>query len=427
VIFAFDPGARGRVGVERFQAAAEKYGYIVAGSLNSRNGPWEPSVMAARAMMGDLERRFSIDPKRMYTAGQSGGARVAMQIALDSSEIAGVFASSAGFPDDVPKTVPFAIFGKTAADDFNYLELRALDRVVATPHRVVITDGGHAWMSSEVAIEAVEWMEVQAIKSGRRPRDQQLLDRVFDARLADVNAQKDGLKKLLALDSLVADFQGLSDVSKLAERAAALRNQQDVKRDIAEDRLAEQREAKQTNEIYELRGKLDSNPVMRGENVEKLKARVIELSHRAKSSTDSIDRRIARRILSGFGSSFRGVRDPQLQEVVTEARSWNPAHSAMVFHSGSSMDANWCPPPWKSSPPASGASGCFSRWLALGSPALTSTLTASKFLRVCSSVHAAAPSGSLCRRKALLLSEWHTTQRACPARFLRKMGSTFVL
>jgi hypothetical protein len=168
-------------------------------------------------------------------------------------------------------------------------------------------------------------MEVQAIKSGRRPRDQQLLDRVFDARLADVNAQKDGLKKLLALDSLVADFQGLSDVSKLAERAAALRNQQDVKRDIAEDRLAEQREAKQTNEIYELRGKLDSNPVMRGENVEKLKARVIELSHRAKSSTDSIDRRIARRILSGFGSSFRGVRDPQLQEVVTEARSWNPA------------------------------------------------------------------------------------------------------
>ncbi len=38
-IFAFDPGARGRVGVERFQAAAEKYGYIVAGSLNSRNGP----------------------------------------------------------------------------------------------------------------------------------------------------------------------------------------------------------------------------------------------------------------------------------------------------------------------------------------------------------------------------------------------------
>src|SRR5438552_19004603 len=50
VIFAFDPGARGRVPVERYQAAAEKYGYIVAGSNNSRNGSWEVSAAAARAM-----------------------------------------------------------------------------------------------------------------------------------------------------------------------------------------------------------------------------------------------------------------------------------------------------------------------------------------------------------------------------------------
>src|SRR5689334_804285 len=38
VIFAFDPGGRGRNPVERYQAAAEQYGFIVAGSNNSRNG-----------------------------------------------------------------------------------------------------------------------------------------------------------------------------------------------------------------------------------------------------------------------------------------------------------------------------------------------------------------------------------------------------
>src|SRR5713226_1221937 len=171
-IFAFDPGARGRVWVERFQAAAEKYGYVVAGSLNSRNGPWEPSLEAAKAMMADVMRRFSIDTKRIYTAGQSGGARVALGIALESGQIAGVFASSAGFPDEVQKSVPFPIFGKTAVDDFNYLELRALDRVV-------VTEGGHAWMSSETALEAVGWMEVEAMKSGRRARDGEMLDRIF--------------------------------------------------------------------------------------------------------------------------------------------------------------------------------------------------------------------------------------------------------
>jgi len=313
-IFAFDPGARGRVGVERFQAAAEKYGYIVAGSLNSRNGPWEPSMEAAKAMMADVMRRFSIDTKRIYTAGQSGGARVALGVALESGQIAGVLASSAGFPDEVQKTVPFPIFGKTAVDDFNYLELKALDRVVTTPHRVVVTEGGHAWMSSETALEAVGWMEVQAMKSGLRPRDPKLLDEIFSERVAHVNAQKDDLDAVLSLESLAADFQGLKDVSKFAQRAAALRNQKDVKREIAEDHLAEQREAKLTNEIYALRG----------ESMERLKARVFELSRQAKSPEDSTDRRIARRILSGFGSSFRGIRDPQLQEIVTEARSWNP-------------------------------------------------------------------------------------------------------
>ena len=170
-------------------------------------------------------------------------------------------------------------------------------------------------MSSETAVEAVGWMEVEAMKSGRRARDGEMLDRIFAERVARVNARKDSLDAVLALESLAADFQGLKDVSKFAQRAAALRNQKDVKRELAEDHLAEQREAKQTNEIYTLRG----------ENMGVLKARVMELSRQAKSPDDSTDRRIARRILSGFGSSFRGVRDPQLQEIVAEARSWSPA------------------------------------------------------------------------------------------------------
>src|SRR5690348_17102495 len=40
ILYAFDPGAHGRAPVERFKEAAEKYGWIVVGSNNSRNGPW---------------------------------------------------------------------------------------------------------------------------------------------------------------------------------------------------------------------------------------------------------------------------------------------------------------------------------------------------------------------------------------------------
>src|SRR5205807_357211 len=90
VIFAFDPGARGKNPVERFRAAAEKYGYIVAGSNNARNSSWQASSTAIRAMPSDVAARFSIDEKRVYTAGLSGGARVAMEVALGTGGIAGV-------------------------------------------------------------------------------------------------------------------------------------------------------------------------------------------------------------------------------------------------------------------------------------------------------------------------------------------------
>ena len=40
ILYALDPGARGKTPVEHFREAAEKYGWILAGSNNSRNGPW---------------------------------------------------------------------------------------------------------------------------------------------------------------------------------------------------------------------------------------------------------------------------------------------------------------------------------------------------------------------------------------------------
>src|ERR1043165_3162252 len=93
VLYAFDPGARGRVPVERFKEAAEKYGWIVLGSNNSRNGPWDVSVNAWNAMQTDTHQRFAIDDERLYATGFSGGARAAVRIAIACKCLAGVIAS----------------------------------------------------------------------------------------------------------------------------------------------------------------------------------------------------------------------------------------------------------------------------------------------------------------------------------------------
>ena len=78
LLMGFHPGARGRAIVEKYRDAAERYGYIVAASNNSRNGPWETSARAVTAMARDVGTRFSTDPKRLYATGHSGGARVAL-------------------------------------------------------------------------------------------------------------------------------------------------------------------------------------------------------------------------------------------------------------------------------------------------------------------------------------------------------------
>ncbi len=95
LLIGLHPAARGRQMVETYAAAAERYGYIVAGSNVSRNGPWSESVTALQAMLTDLGGRFSLDPRRVYVTGLSGGARVALQVALAGNNVAGVIASSA--------------------------------------------------------------------------------------------------------------------------------------------------------------------------------------------------------------------------------------------------------------------------------------------------------------------------------------------
>jgi len=233
VIFAFDPGGRGLNPVEHYQAAAEKYGYIVAGSNNSRNGDWKVSMAAVSAITRDVSARFNISAKREYVAGMSGGARVAMGVALSSPQVAGVFASSAGYPDGHSRTeLSFPVFETAGTEDFNRLEMREMDRALKSPHRLAIFEGGHVWLPPAVAMQAVEWMEIQAMKSGRKPKDQAEIDAIFASRVAAADTTHDDAASLAAAGGIVDDFAGLEDVSRFTARAAQLRNSSVVREDL---------------------------------------------------------------------------------------------------------------------------------------------------------------------------------------------------
>jgi len=127
VILIFDPAARGRTGVSAFIEAGRKYGFILACSNNSRNGPMGDNFTAAEAMLRDVEERFTADQRRIYAAGFSGGSRFAMAFAVKEKRISGVIGCGAGLPNDrnyLPSgNSDFLYYGLAGTRDMNYLEM----------------------------------------------------------------------------------------------------------------------------------------------------------------------------------------------------------------------------------------------------------------------------------------------------------------
>jgi hypothetical protein len=179
VILLFDPGGRGTIAVKAFRPASEKYGYILACSHNSRNGPLADNFTAAGSVLTDLTGRFSLDNKRIYTAGFSGGSRFALALASTNSFITGVIGCGAGLPGDqnlVPsKASSFVYYGIAGTMDMNWLEMSELMTFFNNNTSVIpylrIFDGGHQWPPADILNEAVEWINLQAMKKKIMPVD----------------------------------------------------------------------------------------------------------------------------------------------------------------------------------------------------------------------------------------------------------------
>lgn len=301
LLLGFHPGARGRAIVETYRAAAERYGFVVAASNTSRNGPWERSARAVRAMSKDVATRFTIDAARLYLTGHSGGARVAMEVAAGSKDIAGVIASSAGFGDARPRAkASFAIFATAGRDDFNYLEMRALDAALTTPHSLAVFDGGHTLPPAEVAAEAIAWLELQAMRQQRRPHDSALVARWLADRRTRLAATTDPLAHRQRLREFVADFDGLAEIDTELRALRTLEADPVVRKALADERAAIARERRLLQDALALEARL-GDPEARTASLARLAGLLEAWSRAAAAEAPSAERSQARRLLGALG------------------------------------------------------------------------------------------------------------------------------
>jgi hypothetical protein len=224
LIFIYEPLARGPIPVELFKEGAEKYGFILIASNNSRNGPVKSSFDATKAMWDDSHSRFSINDTRLYAAGFSGGARMAMRLGLSLvSTVVGVIAVAGGLPNGYEVRDPphFALFTVVGIRDFNYPEMNTLDARFAAwgiPHHLEVTPTEHQWPAKEICTRAIAWMELQAIRSGKAARDLKIIEQLYQSRLRAVQEEERAGKRFEAFhdyESLLTDFQGLRELSEV--------------------------------------------------------------------------------------------------------------------------------------------------------------------------------------------------------------------
>jgi poly(3-hydroxybutyrate) depolymerase len=318
VLYAFDPGARGKIPAERFREAAEKYGWIIVASNNSRNGPMQPSIDAWNSIVKDTHERFAVDDARVYVAGMSGAARLAIYLAGRCRDCAaGVIACSAGFPEGVTPSAAwrFALFGTAGIDDFNFAEVRATETPLTkagVAHRTEVFVGRHEWPPSSVMMEALEWMELQAMKSAKRTSDANLIESSWQRKLQQASALEDSKQVYDAYRIYLA----------LAEqKISQLRDNPNVKSAIRDEQQQIRKQRELENSIGALlaaQAQTTEDAANEGFGPEtRLHGIFAELRKHATQTEDTGERRVARRVLEG---TFIGLFEQGTNQLQTLKR-----------------------------------------------------------------------------------------------------------
>ena len=175
IVFIFEPMARGKIGIHPFIKAAEEYGYILVCSNNSRNGPFNQNFKIANRLFEKVFSDFSIDPKRIYTAGFSGGARLASTIAILTQQIQGVIACGAAFSSyqiGFPDTIDFSYAAIIGDEDMNLLEMyKTKDYIteLKVSNQLFVYEMNHKWPSQDQTLFAFDWLEIEAYRKAIIP------------------------------------------------------------------------------------------------------------------------------------------------------------------------------------------------------------------------------------------------------------------
>jgi hypothetical protein len=114
--------------------------------------------------------------------------------------------------------------------------MRSLDARLArigAAHRFRSYDGAHSWGSAPTCAEAIDWMEVQAMRAGLRDKSAPVVEEIFSAWMEDARAQEasgDPYAAAARYRGIVADLSELRETGAAASKADELARTKSARR-----------------------------------------------------------------------------------------------------------------------------------------------------------------------------------------------------
>lgn len=219
VLFVMSPGGGSPGTLNRYLKGAEKNGWILAVSRQSKNG-FDESKEAVLAMVEDVRAKHPIAEDRMYSSGFSGGARIAFVVAkeLKREPLAGVLACGAGGkPAAMDRRT--VVYGLSGTNCFNRWDMACTHKKLRNDDsRLWFFPGRHEWANAELIRDGMSWLNGCYLK---------------DARTTNVSVKKEKYRyTLMMLDHI----RGLiEDNPERAYRLARFMDDFDVPQEFAGD------------------------------------------------------------------------------------------------------------------------------------------------------------------------------------------------
>lgn len=233
VIFFFDPHANGSLPVNSYSLLANKYGYIFIASNSIMNG--QTAVYTREVfikLLTETKDRFSIDENRLFTAGFSGGAKLAIIFAQQMPEIIGVVACGASLPITGDTRPDYYYAGIVGNQDFNYLEVQQTFTVFdqqGFDYTSVVFDGGHQWPSVNSFEMAITGLDIYSIKTKRLTKKDEWLNEIWtkmNDSIYHFNETQDIIHENIFISQTSRWFYGLRNTKELKKRSYEIRQSQ---------------------------------------------------------------------------------------------------------------------------------------------------------------------------------------------------------